>query len=265
MWRLLRFPCSKWRAIEAPMKSKATCGYRMKRFVAANVVITLLSTSVAAIQRSADSAKADLTKVLNLMRVHDDWQNRHLVEYQVRRRFYAENPRFKQESTLEVKTRFRRPGIFESEVVRSEGSQMIRERVFDKILDAEKEASSKEIKREVSITPANYDFVPIGRQDCGGRACYNIRITPKQKNKYSLNGQIWVDAEDGAIVRMQGSPAVRPSFWTLSTEIERRYERIDGVWLCVDTESTSNIFVAGRSTLKINYDYIEVHTEDNLE
>jgi hypothetical protein len=232
--------------------------------VTAGLIFGLFLTPVAAIQSNDDPDSAELRKVLNQMRVHDEWQNQHLVEYQVRRKFYAENSRFRQESLLEVKTRFRKPGTFESEVVRSEGSELIRERVFDKILEAEQEASTQKTKREISITPANYDFTLTGKEDCGGRACYSLRITPKHKTKYSLNGRIWVDAEDGAIVRMQGSPAVRPSFWTLNTEIERRYKRIEGVWLCVDMESTSNILIAGRSILKINYDYLKVRTAESL-
>ena len=79
-------------------------------------------------------------------------------------------------------------------------------------------------------------------------------------SKYAIQGQIWVDAEDGAIVRIQGSPAKRPSFWTLNTEIERRYRRIDGFWLCEAMESTSNIMIAGKSTLKIDYNYVDIRT-----
>ena len=59
------------------------------------------------------------------------------------------------------------------------------------------------------------------------------------------------------MVRLQGSPAQRPSFWTLRT-IERRYRRIDGIWLCEAMESTSDIVIAGRSTLKVDYDYSDV-------
>jgi hypothetical protein len=244
------------------MKSpKATKGLTRVAFAAA-VILGFPLMPVASTQ-TPENGPGDLDKVLNLMRVHDEWQNHHLVEYQMQRKFYAENSRFGQESTLEVKTRFRRPATFESEVVRSEGSKLIRERVFDKILEAEQDANSKKGTREVGITPANYKFVLIGKEDCDGRACYNLRITPIHKSKYALNGQIWVDAEDGAIVRMQGSPAVRPSLWTLSTEIERRYKRIDGVWLCSDMESTSNILIAGRSTLRVNYNYLQVET-DNL-
>jgi hypothetical protein len=236
---------------------------KIKQLVTSALVWGMSVTPMAAIQSIDSSAAGDLDKVLNLMRAHEEWQNRHLVEYQVHRKFYAENSRFRQQSVLEVTTRFRSPSTFESEVVRSEGSQLIRERVFDKILEAEKEAGVKAAKGEVAITPANYHFSLVAKHDCGGRSCYVLQIAPKQKNKYSVNGRIWVDAEDGAIVRLQGTPAVRPSFWTLSTDIERRYKRINGVWLCIDMESTSNILVAGRSTLKINYDYLEIETENN--
>ncbi len=217
-----------------------------------------------AFQSDRDSASPVLNEILDRMHAHEEWQNRHLVEYKMQRRFYATNPRFKQESVLEAKTTFRQPSTYETEVVRTEGSDLIREKVFDRILEAEKEANTGNMKKEVTIAPANYNFTLIDKRDCSGRPCYNLRITPKQKNKYSLEGLIWVDAEDGAIVRMQGSPAKKPSIWTLSTQIERRYKRIDGVWLCDAMESTSYILIDGKSTLKVDYNYLNVQTEGVL-
>jgi hypothetical protein len=225
----------------------------------------LLMMPASTAQIKNDVLQGDLNEILNRMSAHDAWQNRHLLEYQLHRKFYAENPRFKQESVLEVNTLFRHPNTFQSEVVRAEGSELIRERVFEKILEAEKDASAKQAKQETAITPDNYIFSLMGKQECGGRPCYNLRITPKQRTKFSIVGHIWVDAEDGAIVRMHGSPAKRPSFWTQNTEIERRYKRIEGVWLCEAMESTSNILVAGRSTLKIDYNYLKVETERVME
>jgi hypothetical protein len=236
----------------------STYNYAVKQFVII-AIFALLSTPASAVEINTSSDSSELTQVLERMRLHEDWQNRHLVKYEVRRKFLAANPRFKQESVLEVRTIFRQPGTLESEVVRSEGSQLIRARVFDKILEAEKEAN--QTKQEVSITPANYNFTLLGKEDCGGRPCYKLRLTPKHKNKYSINGEVWIDVQDGAMIRVHGSPAQRPSFWTLSTEIERRYRRIDGVWLCEAMESTSDIFIAGRSTLKVDYDYSVVETE----
>lgn len=160
---------------------------------------------------------------------------------------------------LEVQTVFRRPTLLNTEALPSEGSQLIRSRVFEKILEAEKEANKTQ--QDVSITPSNYNFALLGQENCDGTACYRLRIISKQKSKYSINGQIWVDAEDGAIIRLQGSPAQRPSFWTLSTEIERQYKCINGVWLCVEMDSSSDIFITGRSTLRADYDYVDIQTE----
>ena len=228
-------------------------------------VIALLATPILPVQTQPHSDASELSEILQRMSAHEEWQKRHLVEYHVARKFFASNPRFNKEAVLEVKTVFRRPSTFDSEIIRSEGSSMIRERVFDKILEAEREANTDKAKLEASITPKNYNFTWLGKKDCGGRPCYNLRITPKQKSKYSVDGQIWVDAEDASLVRIQGSPAKRPSLWTLSTQIERRYKRIGGVWLCDSMESTSNILIGGLSTLRIDYNYLKVETEAEIE
>src|SRR5438093_12863786 len=73
-------------------------------------------------------------EILDRMKAHDEWQRRYLIEYRAQRKFSATNLRFKEEATLEVRTTFRRPDTLESEVLRAEGSKIIRERVFNKIL-----------------------------------------------------------------------------------------------------------------------------------
>jgi hypothetical protein len=133
--------------------------------------------------------------------------------------------------------------------------------VFDKILEAENETQSALAKQQIDIVPANYSFSYLAREDCSGRECYRLRITPKRKEKYLIEGQIWIDAEDWGIVRIQGSPAKRPSFWARQTEIDRRYKRIEGMWLSDSLESTSDILIAGRSTLKIQYSYEAIQTD----
>src|SRR5688572_13444695 len=78
-----------------------------------------------------------VSEILDGMKAHDEWQRLYLTEYQAQRKFSATNQRFKEAATLEVRTTFRRPDTFESQVLRAAGSELIRERVFDKILEAE--------------------------------------------------------------------------------------------------------------------------------
>jgi hypothetical protein len=202
-----------------------------------------------------------LDEILDRMKAHGEWQRQYLIEYRAQRKFSATNARFKEDATLEVRTTFRRPDTLESEVLRTEGSRLIRQRVFDKILEAENETQSTPAKQQVDIVPANYSFTYLGREDCAGRECYRLGIAPKRKEKYLIEGQIWIDAEDWGIVQIQGSPAKRPSFWARYTQIDRRYKRIDGMWLNDRLESISDVLIAGRSSLTIQYSYESIQTD----
>lgn len=202
-----------------------------------------------------------LEEILNRMMARNEWQDRALLEFRARRKFYAVNARFKAESTMYVQTTFRRPDEVQSTVTSHEGSNLIRSRLFDKILAAETETRSKKDKQQVDITPTNYNFALVGREDCDGRSCFHLKISPKRRDKYSLDGEIWLDGEDYSIVRMHGSPAKRPSLWTHHTEIDRRYKKVAGIWLPERLDSSSNIMIAGHSVLSIEYTYDFVTTQ----
>src|SRR5262245_4209968 len=200
-------------------------------------------------------------EILAHMMARNDWQGKALLEFRARRKFYAANIRFKTDSTMYVQTVFHRPDQLQSTVTRHEGSNLIRSRVFDKILEAESETHSKKDKQQVDIVPANYRFTLEGTEDFEGRNCFRLKISPKRRDKYSLDGEVWVDGEDYSIVRIHGMPAKRPSIWTLKTEIDRRYKKIDGIWLPERLDSSSNIMIAGHSVLSIEYTYDEVETQ----
>src|SRR5438128_3650660 len=100
--------------------------------------------SVPAVQ---DENAPSVDQILDRLKVHDEWQERYPIEYRAQRNFHAANLKFEEDATLEVRTTFRRPDTIESQVLRAEGSKLIRERVFDKILKAENETHSKLAKK----------------------------------------------------------------------------------------------------------------------
>jgi hypothetical protein len=220
----------------------------------------LLAIILAGFQPAFAEENITLTMIIERMLAHNQWQDSYLTQYTALRTFYAENPRFNLDATLLVETAFQQPESVHSKVIKQEGSQIIHDRVFTKILEAEEETRSRDSKKQVDITPLNYDFSLIGREQCDGRSCFHLGLTPKHKTKYSLEGEIWVDGEDFGIIRIHGNPAKRPSFWTTSTEIDKRYKRVSGIWLTESIESTSNIMIAGHSHLKIDYNYTQIRT-----
>ena len=189
-------------------------------------------------------------------------QEKALQGYRAARRMEASNPRFGLRAAIDLMTTFHRPDSLNSEVVRFEGSNFIRKRVFDKILEAEKEASAQKATSENDILPQNYQFELQSEEDCSGHKCYRVNISPRRNSKYLLKGSIWIDAEDYAIVRITGSPSKRVSFWTLRTEVDRQYQKVNGIWLLVRTNANSDLLIAGRSVLSITYDYSEVLVEN---
>jgi hypothetical protein len=67
-----------------------------------------------------------------------------------------------------------------------------------------------------------------------------------------------VDSKNYGIMRIKGSPSKRLSFWTLRTDIERRYENRNGIWLTKEIASASNLVIAGTSSLSITHEYLDV-------
>jgi len=202
-----------------------------------------------------DEVMPPLDHMLSRMMAFRQWQDNALREYHARRHFHASNPRFNMDSTLDVLTVFQFPHSLVSTVIKQEGSDFIREHVFEKILEAEMDLAEND---QADIIPKNYDFTIMGKEDCQGRPCWRLDIKPKRKDKYLIDGDIWVDAADYAVSRVHGSPSKRLSIWVSKVEIDRRLCRIDGVWLADKIESSSNIRLAGNVGLQIEYIYDSV-------
>ena len=117
-------------------------------------------------------------------------------------------------------------------------------------------------KNSYDLLPENYVFRAVGVDSCGGRTCYRVAISPKRKNKFLLEGFIWVDAQDYGIAKVQGAPSKKLSFWILKARVTRTYTRVGNVWLTNRIESDSDLFIAGHSNLSIEYTYSSIQTDD---
>jgi hypothetical protein len=232
-----------------PFKASVTIGAIL--FVS----IGLYSSGLQFHPASFSDMRPPLDDIVARMLAHQQWQNSALREYQAHRRFYAANPRFNKDSTLEVQTIFQWPYSLRSTVVKQDGSDFIREHVFEKIIEAESDLA---VNDEADLIPKNYDFTFTGKEDCQGRACWRVAIKPKRKDKYLIDGDIWVDTADYAVSRVHGFPSKHVSVWVSRVEIDKRLSRIDGVWLTNKIESSSNIRLLGDVLLTIEYVYDSV-------
>jgi hypothetical protein len=177
--------------------------------------------------------------------------------YRALRRLDAQNGQFDKRAWMDVWTEADENG-FRYEVAAEGGSGYIRSKVFLPALETERKMWGAEGPGRSAISPANYHFEDRGEEPTG---LARVALTAKRKDVLLVNGSIFLRPEDGDLVRIQGALTKTPSFWTRKVEISRRYERIAGVRLPVEMESTASILIAGRSTFTMTYEYESVNGE----
>ena len=143
-------------------------------------------------------------------------------------------------------------------IVSENGSGTVRNKVFKKLLEAEQESMREENQQRSAITPANYTFTIVDYQKTDGNELYVLEAEPKTKNKFLFRGRIWVDGRDYAITRVEGQPAVNPSWWTLRTDFKRSYQKVGDFWLPELNESETKVRMFGTADLCIEYGKYEI-------
>ena len=157
------------------------------------------------------------------------------------------------DAEMVVNVDYHAPNSKQFQVVSQTGSKFIIDRVFNKLLDGEQEASNEENRRHTALSTENYDFTLAGYESTPGGAQYVLNLLPKTKNKFLYRGQIWVDAKDFAVVRIKGEPAKNPSFWIKKTDVEHKYVKVNNFWLPSENHTESVIRLGGVATLSIEY------------
>lgn len=182
-----------------------------------------------------------------------------LQTYTSERRYIAENTHFSKRAEVTVQESYANPGGKELKIISATGSPIVQHRVIDKLIEAEIEAGRDENREQTLVTLQNYEFRLTGTEKVNEHSCYVLEVIPRAPKKYLMRGRIWVDDEEFAIVRMVGSPAKSPSFWTRRVHFIRNYDKHGQFWLPSSVESESDILIAGPSTLKI--EYLEYHID----
>ncbi|MGH9788113.1 MAG: hypothetical protein ACRD4U_05365 [Candidatus Acidiferrales bacterium] len=179
-----------------------------------------------------------------------------LASWQVTRRYHLKNELSEKETKSEVEVRFEAPAQLTFTTRSQEGSGTLARQVFGRMMDGEKESVQPEGRQRSAMTPENYQFRLVGREMLSGRPAYKLAISPKREDTFLIDGHIWVDAEDFAVVRGEGRVVKRPSFWTRSIQLVRTFKKVGPFWLPHRTESTNEVLLFGTTWVTIeNGDY----------
>jgi|SRR5580704_415547 hypothetical protein len=154
---------------------------------------------------------------------------------------------------MQVEVTYRAPDEKDFRIVSQTGSKLLIRHVLLKLLQSEHDAQEEQNRKELEINPANYQFGLESTQHTPAGDFYVLDVKPKNKSKFVYQGKIWVDAQDFAVTRMDGSPATNPSFWVNHIEIQYLWARIDGFWLPIHNHSVTEVRWGGRAVLNITF------------
>jgi outer membrane lipoprotein-sorting protein len=216
-------------------------------------VLWLLACLPAVAQQAA-SAPLDADEVMRRVVQMNEVRSKALESYSSVRSYHLEcHCVSHKKADMLVRTEYKAPDSKTFTIVSESGSGTVRDRVFKKLLEAEQESMREENQQRSAMTPENYVFQLSDYQKNDATEFYVLEAQPRTKNKFLFRGRIWIDARDFAITRMEGEPAVNPSWWTVKTELKRSYQKVGDFWLPESNESETKVRVLSTAFLTINY------------
>ena len=119
------------------------------------------------------------------------------------------------------------------------------------VKDEEKSSAGK--PSDNAFSPLNYHFALENKETQDGRLCYHFRISPVREDKMLIDGELWVDVQDLAVVEIKGHPVRSLGFWIGKPLIEQHFAPIDGFWMPSGNQTKAQVRIAGDTELSIQY------------
>jgi len=145
-------------------------------------------------------------------------------------------------------------------VASESGSGVVRHMALNPLINSEIEAAAGKEHHDSAISADNYSLNLLGEQQLGPYRCFVAEAVPKRKDKYLFEGNVWIDVNDYSVVRIEGHPAKKLSFWIQRADFVRQYQKIDGFWLPEKDQTLVQVRAYGKKILKIEHRSYVVNT-----
>ncbi|MGP8252013.1 MAG: hypothetical protein ACLQHF_08265 [Terracidiphilus sp.] len=156
---------------------------------------------------------------------------------------------------MTVKTTYKKGAGKSYEVQSQSGSAIVQHFGLRPLLDNEKTVNLPGNVEHSWFNSANYEMKlkPGGVQRLDGRDCYVLDVTAQRKAPNMINGQLWADANDGSIVKLDGIASKSPSPFAGTTHLMRQYIELEGYPMATHARADSSSALFGRTVVVIDY------------
>jgi hypothetical protein len=216
--------------------------------------------------QDAEQRQIGADQVMRRMSARDIQRDALSEGYAGKRRYILENQRLHKRAEIVASVYCASDGSKHFDVVSQRGWTSANKRVLQQMLESESETSTPSIRPKTRLSEDNYNFSLLGTEVVDDRPAYVIGVAPKRRDKYLMEGRIWVDAGDYALVRAEGKPAQKPSLWTQSIHFVQQYKKNGPFWFPVSTDSVTEAVFFGTTYVSISYsDYVPNSTHSPSE
>ena len=234
-------------------------------FGAAVFVAIAMFAAEAEAQTSAESLSNPVTRVdplrpgvterqvLAELATHNEARRSALRDYTVRRTYQVVDLKGKVHAEEIGRMEFFSPDKKAFIVTSESGSELVRHLALSPLINSEIEAAAGKEHHDSAISTDNYSLNLLGEQQLGPYRCFVAEAVPKRKDKYLFEGKVWIDVNDYSVVRIEGHPAKKLSFWILHADFVRQYQKVDGFWLPEKDQTLVQVRLYGKKILKIEH------------
>ena len=247
-------------------------------FVVATLVAMTMSAIGARAQLTQESER-DLTGPLQPLRssvteseifsellAHNELRSATLLGYTVLRTYRVVDLKGKVHAQEIGRMEYRAPDKKTFVVTSEVGSGLVRHLALHPLIASEIETAAGKQHHDSAMVPANYTLKLLGEQQVGPYHCFVAEAIPKRRDKYLFQGRVWIEDHEYAVVRIEGHPAKKLSFWIEQADFVRRYQKIGGFWLPQSDETFVQVRFYGKKVLTIAHqDYVLSPSLDKQE
>ena len=251
---------------------------KIKSLFIATILIGLATSAVCAAAQVQHESEEAITSPLEPLRsgvteaqvftqllAHNEMRKSALADYSALRTYQVVDLKGKVHAEEVGRMEFRAPDKKTFVVTSEKGSGLIRHLALNPLINSEIETAAGKEHHDSAIAPDNYTLTLLGEQKVGPYRCFVVQAAPKRKDKYLFEGKLWIDVEDYAVVRIEGSPAKKLSFWIERADFVRQYQKIGGFWLPQRDETFVQVRLYGKKVLTIDHQDYVVNGAQNKE
>jgi hypothetical protein len=196
---------------------------------------------------------------------HNEARKSALVDYTSTRTYQVVDLKGKVHAEEVGRMEFKAPDQKKFTTTSESGSGIVRRMALNPLISSEIEAAAGKVHHDSAISAANYSLALLGEQQVGTHRCFVAQAAPKRRDKYLFEGKLWIDVDDYAVVRIEGHPAKKLSFWIERADFVRQYQKIDRFWLPEKDETFVQVRLYGKKVLTINHENYVVNGAQHNE